>query len=495
MNATIMTEAIDKAPEIPDFQCSETERTISGKILPFNEYGKTSLGALYFGTESISIPSDITSVKLLNKHSPEGKPIGFMRKWWATDEGLWAEFELGSTFEADEAIRDAKEKLADCFSIEATGIERKGVEVQKSLLKAVALVPFPAFQSARVESVAAEHTENEEEKEENDMPNDDEKVTTEVENKDMDLNTGVKPQSIGVEVREKVHASLNDVMNYIHAVRTNEKVSDELQAALTDITQSGMTDAEAPQWLGELWSGINYTRRITPLVASGELKSMKARGWRWKTRPKGDSYAGNKAEIPTNSPAIESVEMAAARWAGGHDIDRAFFDFNESEILQSYWSAMAESYARFADDVVAKAIAAEGAKTVVEATDPIRGAAKAGLRILKTTDQNADFAIMNPEDIESVLEFTELDTPKFMKIVPIADPEKWVLTDMVPKGSFFVGTKSALKFFELPGSPIRVEAEHIAHGGRDAAMFAYYASIVEKTGGIVQVTVKPKPKA
>ena len=51
--------------------------------------------------------------------------------------------------------------------------------------------------------------------------------------------------------------------------------------------------------------------------------------------------------------------------------------------------------------------------------------------------------------------------------------------------------KPAMTFFELSGSPIRVQAEHIAKGGRDAALFGYYATLLNDQRGVVEVPIAP----
>ncbi|MBA4505999.1 hypothetical protein H0H28_11890, partial [Corynebacterium sanguinis] len=121
--------------------------------------------------------------------------------------------------------------------------------------------------------------------------------------------------------------------------------------------------------------------------------------------------------------------------------------------------------------------------------DFIRGIARAGLAVLDATDQNATFAIVNPLDIETLLDFAMLDAPQYMDSVPIANPKNWTTSKAVERGTAVVGTKSAATFYELAGSPLRVEAEHIAHGGRDAALFGYTATLLNKPGGVAMIAI------
>lgn len=294
--------------------------------------------------------------------------------------------------------------------------------------------------------------------------------------------SGLAPTSVG-----EAHASLSDVLDLIHMIRAGEAA--EAHAALADITASGLVSSNAPAWLGELWNGVTYQRRIVPLLNGKPLTSMKGVGYRWTTKPGVDKYAGDKAAIPSKPAAVEPVEVDAQRWAGGNDLDRKFWDFNETAILESYWRAMAESYAIETDKDAAAFLAANATALTDPATDFIRGVARAGLAVLDATDTPATFALVNPLDVESVFDFAELDAPKYIDLVPVANPANWTTSAQVPRGTAIVGTKSAVDFFELGGAPIRVEAEHIANGGRDAALFGYTAQLLAKPGGIQSVTV------
>lgn len=486
---------------------AETARTVAGLVLPFGKPGRTNAGALTFGPGSISIPTDISRVKLLAGHSPSGVPVGVATDWHATDEGVFMTFKLGSTPAADEALAQISDGVIDSFSIEAMGIHKTGGTVKKSLLKAVALVPFPAFSDARVDTIHAEADDGAVSNDTADQATDTE-VTLETpaepaepadqatdtddtpqpqEQEQDHMPAAIVPTNLHAPVATEAHASLDDVLDYIRAARTGEPT--EAHAALVDITKSSMVDASAPAWLGELWSGVEYQRVIIPLLANKALTRLRMTGYVWTEKPGVDKYAGDKAEIPSKPAAIKAVDITGERWAGGNDLDRAFYDFNETEILASYWRAMNESYAMETDFEAARFLAANATAIETPATDFIRGIATAGLAVYDATKSAATFALVNPVDVPSVLDFAELDAPKYIDMVPIANPKNWTLSSEVDPGTAIVGTKSAVEFYELAGSPLRVEAEHLSHGGRDAALFGYTALNLAKPGGLQKVTI------
>lgn len=483
---------------------AEGSRTISGRVLPWDEFGRTNQGAIRFPKGSISIPTDLASVKLLAGHSPTGVAVGHATSFDSREDGLYMTFQLGSHEAADDALMQAAEHTVDAFSIEAHSIEADGTTVQRSILNAVALVPLPAFASARVQAVHAEADTDDDVKavepdEQDESPDDspDEPAEadtpptpdTEKDTRDMpktSLTPGTLPGTPATTA-EPIHASLDTMLDYFTAV-ANNRDADGIIAELTDITDAGMVGRTAPQWLGELWSGVVYERRIIPLITNAPLTSRKAVGYRWTTKPKVAKYEGNKADIPSFPAAIEAVEREAQRWAGGNDLDRAFWDFGETEFLNAYWRAMAESYAYETDADTAAFLADNALAFDAGATTAFEAIARGAILIDNTLHTPATFAIINPADLDSVLAVSALDAPKYLDLAgSIANPATWTTSDLVDRGTAIVGTKTAATFYELAGSPLRVEAEHIAKGGRDAALFGYTAHMVNRPEGLIKV--------
>lgn len=473
----------------PPIVTAESERTITGRVLPWDEFGATNHGALTFPRGSVNVPKEIGRVKLLAGHSPAGVAVGHATSYESRDDGLWMTFQVGSHAAGSDALLQASEKTVDAFSVECYGIERTGTTVNNSYLSAVALVPNPAFASARVSAVMASADASLDENPDDDTTDTDD-TTDPDKDTDMNLHPGTLPGDAQTTAGETAHFSLDNVIDYIHGVVAGTD-SGATHAELVDITDAGMTDRTAPAWLGELWNGVTYQRRIIPLLTQKPLTSRKAVGYRWKTKPGVGKYAGNKTDIPSKPAAIEPVERDSERWAGGNDLDRAFWDFKEREFLAAYWAAMAESYAMETDQdalafLVANAKAIDGTATNVQSA-----IARGSLAIDNRLRTPATFAIINPADLEQVLSLSQMDAPRYLGIAgTITDPAKWVTDEAVKAGTAIIGTKAAVTHFELAGSPLRVEAEHIAKGGRDAALFGYTAKMVNRPEGLIKVSFK-----
>jgi phage head maturation protease len=138
-------------------------RTISGRIVTFEETGNASIGKVQFAAGSI----EPTAV-LLNLEHDRTRRIGktLDTAISADNSGIDATFKIAETTAGNDALVEAMEGLRDGFSVEVSFDEYETlkdgtVRILAGELTAVALTSEPAIRSARVESVAATEDENE----------------------------------------------------------------------------------------------------------------------------------------------------------------------------------------------------------------------------------------------------------------------------------------------------------------------------------------------
>lgn len=501
-------------------------RTVTGLALPFGVPGHSSKGTVIAEAGSVELPADLKRIKLYRDHSTAaGSPVGYCTSATETAEGIEMSFRIGSTPDGDAALADVTEGIRDALSVEIVGAEiGPGGKLTGGMITAVALVAVPAFADARVASFTASlHTTPAEDTAEDDAPpapdlehpaedtaeddasdvdnSADNDTNTpddqEIENMTDNTNTPAEQETklaaapaglTAARVNTAAPAvTFSSVVDTLLGVREGRERDAMMTAALADITKSAHPHVSSPGWLGELWSGVSYTREIVPTMTSKQLTGRKATGWRWTTRPTVDDYLGDKAEIPTNTPVTEAVELTAKRIAGGHDIDRAYFDFNDREFIASYFRAMAESYAMVTDDRAAEFLVTEAAKNIGDTqSDLLRAAAKARQLVKRGTRTEATTYLVNPDDMFELLDVTTMDNPAYLELIGV-DPSKFITSDLAPAGSVIAYAKPAVEWYELGSSPIRVEAEHLARGGRDAALFGYWAAFVTNPAGLVTV--------
>ena len=132
-------------------------RTITGRIVTFEETGIASIGKVQFAKGSIE-PSAV----LLNLEHDRTRRIGktLMTEIATDGSGIDATFKIANTTAGTDALVEASEGLRDGFSVEVSFDEYETlkdgtVRILAGELTAVALTSEPAIRSARVESVAA----------------------------------------------------------------------------------------------------------------------------------------------------------------------------------------------------------------------------------------------------------------------------------------------------------------------------------------------------
>ena len=138
------------------------ERTISGKIVPFNgEVGNTSAGAVVFERGAIKI-ADSSKVKLLLEHDPK-QPIGRAQFFNETEDGIFASFKISKSSRGTDALIEAAEELRTGLSVgvmvNAAKPKNGVLYVSSADLLEVSLVQAAAFKSAAVTDIAASEDE------------------------------------------------------------------------------------------------------------------------------------------------------------------------------------------------------------------------------------------------------------------------------------------------------------------------------------------------
>ena len=506
------------------------KRTISGLVLPFNREGYTNAGPVTVKAGAVTLPEDLSRVKLLRDHSTDQgfTPVGYATDVTETAEGIRMSFKIGSTADGDVALADVREKVRDALSVELihTAIDGDG-NLTAGELTAVALVPIPAFADARVDLVTASLHVDEDtlaEDEETDQPTevvddevtdtedategttDEDEVDEETENVDAAPDNDNDPTDLEghsdmntpAKAPEGVHAAKTEKpLTFSKAVDTLASLAagrytPELAAALDDITYSAHPATRAPEWVGQLWDGLQYTREIVPTMTQKPLKSMNVRGWRFKTKPQVEDWEGDKKDIPTNKVETEEVTEKAHRLAAGWDFDRAYIDFGDTEFLTAFFEAAREEYAIKTDDRATQSLITwateESTLNPTKQPDLLHAAAHARQLIKIATKAEPTAFLVNPNDMFGLFKITSLDVPEYLELLGV-DPKKFISSPLAPAGKLISYTKPAVTWREPTGAPIRVSAQHIAKGGIDEAIFGYWHAMLNNPAGIVAVEI------
>ena len=509
---------------VTSIQAASQTRSLIGDVVRYGVPGRTSAGMLRVRPGALRFPEDLSRVKLTREHNRDASR-GYLASVIASDSGLSAICKVADGPEGDAALREAKDKTRDGFSFDVLDALIEGDELIDAEVIAIGQVGIPAYADSRITQVAASQREGstamtDSPPETPEAPGTPEAPEAPEPGPDPAVEPSAPPQetpSPQPEGRQSVAASVpggvpapagpahtaprgGQLGRFIElvtqAVQPQGRTA-SVTAALSDITNTAFVDDVGPvSWSGELWSGLQYTPQFADLFNTGPLNNWKGKGWRWVTKPEVADYAGDKAEIPSNAVDVEPANWTASRIAGGWDIDRKFYDFPDAGFIASFLAAVRESYAKkrdlkVRDYMVANAVVPAG---VVNQTNLLKAARLVTKHVKRNTDGSpATFIYVNDDDLDSLFDITSQDVSAFLGLLGVR-PEDFRSSPDIAAGHVYGGAKQSATVRELPGaSPLRVEAQHLTHGGIDNAFFGYIAIEEHHTTGIVKVPFDETP--
>jgi HK97 family phage prohead protease len=353
------------------------KRTISGKIVSWDELGMTSAGATVFQKDSIDFSKP---VKLLLEHD-RTRPIGRLMDITADESGIEATFKVAATIAGDDSLLEAAEGLRDGFSVGVKINEWKNVDgvlqIKSSSLQEVSLVTEPAIDSARVaEVIATAETENSEATATDEQPQ--EEKVSEI----------ISEAPIASEAVEAAQTTPVVTANYVAYTkpRVNENVTAGQYAAAQIKAIQG--DADARDLIAQLAIGTvsentgmvppNYLRDVIgvidssrPFIDSIERAPLPASGLKIYTPVLGaQAIMGLTAEgneYASQDTAVTFQEDNIVKFAGANVINQEVLDRSDPSFLDLLIRELAASYAQKTDAYAAK-IAADGADSSTGAT-------------------------------------------------------------------------------------------------------------------------------
>jgi HK97 family phage major capsid protein len=219
-------------------------RTISGRIVAFEEAANASTGKVVFAKGSIA-PA---SVKLNLEHD-RTRPIGKTMDMTLNEDSIDAVFKITNTTAGTDALTEAMDGLRDGFSIELAVddyiMQKDGtMRVLAGELTGVALVTEPAVRSARVSEVAA--TEGEEVAEEISDSTVEEEVTPTTEGDEVD-NTVTNAET--VETVEAAQSTTAAAKPIVGGTFTKPRLEFTAAKYVENTIRAAMGDDQARQYV------------------------------------------------------------------------------------------------------------------------------------------------------------------------------------------------------------------------------------------------------
>jgi hypothetical protein len=521
----------DETLEAGLFAVDRDARTIRGVLIPWGERSRLSISKtkpVTFRRGDVKVPRDPSLVGLNRMHD-RFDPIGRATQLEDTDAGLVATFRIADTDDGDAYLAEPGNLRR--LSAEVRAMMRRDDGSATAEVVGAALVDEGAFASAALFAIdAAETPEPDDETDDDETPETPEPAAEPDGTPEPDAAPDTEQEEDTVAEAEvpntfaattaapsKQHMSKGEMFGALAAIATGRATPDIIARmqdswggvgeaglfALSDIKYDGTgglaNTMTRPQWLGEVLDGTTYEPRFAPLFGHADLSGLTMSGWKWNVKPTGGAWAGNKAAIPSGTASLTAVSETASRWAGGHDHAREHVDFGTPGYFEAYYAAMVESYLRWRDEdiVLTEAVAAA---TAVEADNP--SGLSIGSAMSKLVDGAASvvaaglvptFAILPTAEWKAILKTPSSDVLGYLTAALGLDSGELENSGFVIRPSAevtnpLVGARSAATVYELPGSPIRVEALNIANGGIDTGLFGYAGLLVNNAAGLVSVT-------
>ena len=521
------------------------DRTLRGTLIPFGVAGLTNLGRVTAAKGTLKVPQDPTVLFANLDHLDDRDAVADFVSIEETDAGLVAEWTARKTHGGDKLLAEFHAGARTGVSVELEPVVIRAGKIVDGQVIGCAFPIEPAFPTARLVAELAPDTDDAQVAAENvcthsdgfsheladgascefattpetpepapadtdpapadaadaTNPEEDPIVTTPA-TAPADLRAS-RPTDAGKITKP---ADLYRMMAEAYSVMGPGRT--RLLAALSDIVPGDVEDANLPQWVGELWSGNAYQRRYTGLVNNAPLTSLKLAGWKWTTKPTMDRYAGDKADVPSNTVGTEPTSEQAQRFAGAHDIDRAKVDFPDPEFWAAYYAAMSESYARLTDAYLLEELKAfakpievgsvpagvpAGWVAVLDAMLEVNDTAAPTFALVEKSVYREMFLTGTDKFLEFVNASIGMDEGSALtqgfRILPVASTAVGDASATgFDVGEIIVGSKAAGTFHELGGgAPIRVEALDVSRGGVDAGCFGYAGFVGHDNDALVKV--------
>jgi phage head maturation protease len=415
------------------------KREISGRIVTWNETGSTSAGETSFLPHSITFGD---KTKLLLEHRRES-PIGFLKSYKVSNEGIDAVFSVGNTTAGSDALVEASSGLRDGFSVGVIAQKYKNIDgiltISASSLKEVSLVTDPAIASALVSVAASENQDSDSvpgatETEETSKP------SNEGENEVETTPTVPDAPAETVEASKVVnlgHVPLHYTKPRSPIVDMGSWVEHSIKASLNPNSDSAIFVAAANDDLGTTNPGFNPTRQLTEIVnglsnsTRGAIDAI-SRG----TLPD----AGLEFQIPkitavatvaavaeggavsNTGVTSEYLSIPISRYAGRNILTQEIIDRSSPAFFNELLMIMASSMALAQTTAAAAQIKADASTVAtpqaLTAAGLIGYVSEANAAVYSNTQKFARNLLVSPAQWAKIMGYNDNGTPLFNAYFP-----------------------------------------------------------------------------
>lgn len=334
-------------------------RTLSGVAVPYGVETVVSDGTRVV-LEAGALPEDGPAPKLYRGHNPDAV-IGIVSERVSTDAGMLFAAKVAATVAGDEALALAELGALDSVSVGVDPIEWRWVDgvmhVSAGRWDHLAVVPYGAWEAAKITQVAAEaHTSD---------PTPDPEPTPEPDKEDPDMTDQTPAPIEAATTPVPLYAAparpavLPTAAEWIAASASGPeafaKVQRQLQAAAPDITTADTVGALPVEIIGGVYN--NFVGR-RPVVDAVGVRAMPA-GGKVFIRPEVTTHtsmavqSAENAALQSGTLVVTSNQVTKGTYGGYVTISQQDIDWTDPNIVAVVLDDMARVYANATDNVAA----------------------------------------------------------------------------------------------------------------------------------------------
>jgi HK97 family phage major capsid protein len=407
------------------------KRTISGKIVAWNEAGNTSAGKTVFAKDSIDFSKP---VKLLLEHD-KTRPLGKLIDITANENGLEGTFKLAKTFAADDALEEAATGLRDGFSVgvmvDAWDNKDGAMVISKSSLHEVSLVSDPAIASAKVEKVVATNTPENSEATAEDTTTQEDKVSETTSDAPIATEAveAAKSEPVAIQAAQPVAYTkprspiVNKATYLEHSVRAALGNDDsKMYVRAADDTTSNNAGLIPTRQLTEIINPLSNADR--PAVDSISRGVLPDAGMTFEI-PK--ITAVPVVQVETEADAIietgmtnSFVSVDVKKYAGGQTFSVELLDRSSPAFFDELVRQMEYAYAKATDDAVLNGLATggtDGGNRTLDAAGLLDFISDAGVSIYSNTLGVAQNIVASPAQWGAIQNLADNGRPIYQNLI------------------------------------------------------------------------------
>jgi HK97 family phage prohead protease len=321
-------------------------RTIAGLAVPYGVAADAMTGPVRF--EAGSLATDGPAPKLIRDHDL-GQPIGIVTSRTDTPDGMEFTARISATAAGDEALTLAADGVLDSVSVGVEILQHRfeaGVMIVESgRWRELSLVPFGAFEAAKIAQVAATEPDPTTTPEETDI--------SEEENMTEETTTAAEAPAYPTNIiyAQPRKATLPSLSEYLCAMATDSHrlhtMNEQIRAAAGDVIVSDLDGIVPEPIVQPIYDDLQYLR---PIVSAVGARAMPQSGKVFirpaiSTHTQVGVQATELTDLSTRTFVVTDKQVTKKTFGGRAYLSEQSIDWTTPSVLGAVLDDLAGQYA------------------------------------------------------------------------------------------------------------------------------------------------------